>query len=197
MPFTEYGRNSVANAHDLAEWVHIDVLFQAYFHAYVILLVPPDTANPPRSRFGSLIAQESRIRDFDSWVGVGLAHAISNLKFLKGSMFGPRQSYGRSDPAPARLGEKSLRLRLQFLKCGVGPALVSGHGIRIAQPGQVRVYYLIDWPFAPRRLRPGTSPSAHNLLTVQLRHQRARHLLGDGIFYGEDAGERRIELFRP
>ena len=31
---------------DLAQWVHIDVLFQAYFNAMLILLQPPDPADP-------------------------------------------------------------------------------------------------------------------------------------------------------
>ncbi len=39
----------IRNGRDLGEWVHIDVLFQAYFNALLILLslgAPPDAANP-------------------------------------------------------------------------------------------------------------------------------------------------------
>jgi membrane-associated phospholipid phosphatase len=36
----------VRNGRDLARWVHVDVLFQAYFNAALILLTPPDPADP-------------------------------------------------------------------------------------------------------------------------------------------------------
>jgi hypothetical protein len=36
----------IRNGRDLAQWVHIDVLFQAYFYAALILLTPPDPADP-------------------------------------------------------------------------------------------------------------------------------------------------------
>jgi hypothetical protein len=35
-------RRYVRNGRDLSEWVHIDVLFQAYFNACLILMTPPD-----------------------------------------------------------------------------------------------------------------------------------------------------------
>lgn len=35
-------RRYIRNGRDLAQWVHIDVLFQAYFNAMLILLTPPD-----------------------------------------------------------------------------------------------------------------------------------------------------------
>jgi hypothetical protein len=35
-------RRYVVNGRDLSEWVHIDVLFQAYFNACLILMTPPD-----------------------------------------------------------------------------------------------------------------------------------------------------------
>jgi len=35
-------RRYIRNGRDLAQWVHIDVLFQAYFDAALILLTPPD-----------------------------------------------------------------------------------------------------------------------------------------------------------
>jgi hypothetical protein len=39
-------RRHIRNGRDLAQWVHIDVLFQAYFNAMLILLQPPDPADP-------------------------------------------------------------------------------------------------------------------------------------------------------
>lgn len=38
-------RRYIRNARDLAQWVHIDVLYQAYFHAALILLTPPDAGD--------------------------------------------------------------------------------------------------------------------------------------------------------
>jgi hypothetical protein len=35
-------RRFIINSRDLSEWVHIDVLFQAYFNACLILMTPPD-----------------------------------------------------------------------------------------------------------------------------------------------------------
>ncbi len=35
-------RRYISNGRDLSEWVHIDVLFQAYFNAFLILITPPD-----------------------------------------------------------------------------------------------------------------------------------------------------------
>jgi len=40
-------RRYIRNGRDLAEWVHIDVLFQAYFNACLILGTPPDASNLP------------------------------------------------------------------------------------------------------------------------------------------------------
>ncbi len=40
-------RRYVRNGRDLSEWVHIDVLFQAYFNACLILGTPPDPNNKP------------------------------------------------------------------------------------------------------------------------------------------------------
>jgi hypothetical protein len=39
-------RRYLRNGRDLAQWVHIDVLFQAYFYAALILLTPPDPGDP-------------------------------------------------------------------------------------------------------------------------------------------------------
>jgi hypothetical protein len=39
-------RRYVRNARDLGQWVHMDVLFQAYFNAALILLTPPDPTDP-------------------------------------------------------------------------------------------------------------------------------------------------------
>jgi membrane-associated phospholipid phosphatase len=38
-------RRYIRNGRDLAQWVHIDVLYQAYFHAALILLTPPDAGD--------------------------------------------------------------------------------------------------------------------------------------------------------
>lgn len=38
-------RRYIRNGRDLAEWVHIDVLYQAYFHAALIMLTPPDAGD--------------------------------------------------------------------------------------------------------------------------------------------------------
>lgn len=40
-------RRYIRNGRDLGEWVHIDVLFQAYFNACLILLTPPDRNSEP------------------------------------------------------------------------------------------------------------------------------------------------------
>ncbi|MGH9554286.1 MAG: vanadium-dependent haloperoxidase [Terriglobales bacterium] len=45
-------RRYVRNGRDLAQWVHVDVLYQAYFDAALILLTPPD--RPDRSTGGGL-----------------------------------------------------------------------------------------------------------------------------------------------
>lgn len=38
-------RRYIRNGRDLSQWVHIDVLYQAYFHAALILLTPRDTGD--------------------------------------------------------------------------------------------------------------------------------------------------------
>jgi hypothetical protein len=38
-------RRYMRNARDLASWVHVDVLFQAYFNACLIMLTPPDPSD--------------------------------------------------------------------------------------------------------------------------------------------------------
>ncbi len=40
-------RRYIRNGRDLGQWVHIDVLFQAYFEACLILGTPPNTYDPP------------------------------------------------------------------------------------------------------------------------------------------------------
>ncbi|MEQ1858921.1 MAG: vanadium-dependent haloperoxidase [Chthoniobacteraceae bacterium] len=46
-------RRYIRNGADLAQWVHIDVLFQAYFHAMLILLTPPDAGDADSSGLGA------------------------------------------------------------------------------------------------------------------------------------------------
>lgn len=43
----------IRNGRDLSQWVHIDVLFQAYFHALLILLTPPDVTEANSSGIGT------------------------------------------------------------------------------------------------------------------------------------------------
>lgn len=38
-------RRYIRNGRDLSQWVHIDVLYQAYFHAALIMLTPPDAGD--------------------------------------------------------------------------------------------------------------------------------------------------------
>jgi hypothetical protein len=45
-------RRHVRNGRDLAQWVHIDVLFQAYFNACLILGTPPNTSDPHSGGIG-------------------------------------------------------------------------------------------------------------------------------------------------
>jgi hypothetical protein len=39
-------RRYIRNGRDMAQWVHIDVLYQAYFNAMLIMLQPPDPSDP-------------------------------------------------------------------------------------------------------------------------------------------------------
>jgi hypothetical protein len=45
----EADRRFITNGRDLSQWVHIDVLFQAYFNACLILGTPPDASGDPNS----------------------------------------------------------------------------------------------------------------------------------------------------
>lgn len=45
----EPARRHIINGRDLSQWVHIDVLFQAYFHAMLILLQPPTATSDPNA----------------------------------------------------------------------------------------------------------------------------------------------------
>ena len=46
-------RRFIRNGRDLGQWVHIDVLFQAYFHAMLILLTGPDANDADSSGLGA------------------------------------------------------------------------------------------------------------------------------------------------
>ena len=39
-------RRYIRNGRDISQWVHIDVLYQAYFNAMLIMLQPPDPSDP-------------------------------------------------------------------------------------------------------------------------------------------------------
>jgi hypothetical protein len=45
-------RRYIRTGRDLAQWVHIDVLFQAYFNAFLIMATPPNAADPHSSGLG-------------------------------------------------------------------------------------------------------------------------------------------------
>lgn len=45
-------RRYIRNGRDLGQWVHVDVLFQAYFEACLILGTPPDPSDPTNSGIG-------------------------------------------------------------------------------------------------------------------------------------------------
>ena len=45
----EANRRYIINGRDLSQWVHIDVLFQAYFHAMLMLLQPPSSSGDPHA----------------------------------------------------------------------------------------------------------------------------------------------------
>jgi hypothetical protein len=45
-------RRYIRNGRDLSQWVHVDVLFQAYFNACLILLTPPDPSDANSSGIG-------------------------------------------------------------------------------------------------------------------------------------------------
>jgi membrane-associated phospholipid phosphatase len=46
-------RRYIRTGRDLAQWVHIDVLYQAYFNAFLILGTPPNSADPFSSGIGA------------------------------------------------------------------------------------------------------------------------------------------------
>ena len=45
-------RRYLRNGRDLSQWVHVDVLYQAYFHAMLMLLTPPDAGDENSSGLG-------------------------------------------------------------------------------------------------------------------------------------------------
>jgi hypothetical protein len=47
------GRRYIRNSRDIAAFVHVDVLFQAYFNACLILITPPDPSDPNSSGIGA------------------------------------------------------------------------------------------------------------------------------------------------
>ncbi len=56
-------RRFIRNGRDLAWWVHMDVLFQAYFNAALILLAPPDQGGPAAPWSAALPYQASATQD--------------------------------------------------------------------------------------------------------------------------------------
>jgi hypothetical protein len=45
-------RRYIRTGRDLAQWVHVDVLYQAYFNAFLIMATPPNSADPLSSGLG-------------------------------------------------------------------------------------------------------------------------------------------------
>jgi hypothetical protein len=64
-------RRYIRNGRDLGEWVHIDVLFQAYFQAMLALLHPPKPSDPERSGLGCPLNPGNPYRDMRMQVGFG------------------------------------------------------------------------------------------------------------------------------
>ncbi|MEO8354178.1 MAG: vanadium-dependent haloperoxidase, partial [Chthoniobacteraceae bacterium] len=64
-------RRFIRNGRDLTQWVHVDVLFQAYFHALLILLAPPDAGDPNSGGIGAPLDDGNPYRDSLNQVGFG------------------------------------------------------------------------------------------------------------------------------
>lgn len=56
-------RRFIRDGRDLAQWVHVDVLFQAFFHALLILLPPPDVSDANSSGIGAPFDEGNPYRD--------------------------------------------------------------------------------------------------------------------------------------
>lgn len=68
----ENTRVLMRNGRDLSEWVHVDVLFQAYFNAAVMLLSPPDTSDPTTGGgFGAPLSSTNPYAQSKTQVGFG------------------------------------------------------------------------------------------------------------------------------
>ena len=86
-------RRLIRNGRDIGQWVHIDVLYQAYFHAMLIMLTPPD---PSDSLTGGGLGvplnagnpyQSSRTQEgFGTFGGPAIAAAVAEIatRALKG-----------------------------------------------------------------------------------------------------------------
>jgi hypothetical protein len=59
------------NGRDLSEWVHVDVLFQAYFQSMLTLLQPPNSADPQRSGLGAPVNPGNPYNSSRNQIGFG------------------------------------------------------------------------------------------------------------------------------
>jgi hypothetical protein len=64
-------RRFIRNGRDLAAWVHVDVLFQAYFHALLILLAAPNSSDPNGGGIGAPFDAGNPYSDSLNQVGFG------------------------------------------------------------------------------------------------------------------------------
>ena len=63
-------RRYIRNGRDLAQWVHVDVLYQAYFHALMILLAAP-SSDPASGGIGAPFDAANPYRNSQTQVGFG------------------------------------------------------------------------------------------------------------------------------
>jgi hypothetical protein len=62
----------IRNGRDLSQWVHIDVLFQAYFNACLIMLQPPDHPTPVGGGIGVPLSTGNPFRTSRRQAGFGI-----------------------------------------------------------------------------------------------------------------------------
>jgi hypothetical protein len=114
-------RRYIRNGRDLAQWVHVDVLYQAYFHAALILLTPPD-AGRSRDR------RRRRLPDEPGRSLQDVAHAV-RLRHVRRAVHHDAPDRGRDARAEGRVVREVVR-QPQVAPRGVRRAGASGVGER-------------------------------------------------------------------
>ena len=104
-------RRLIRNGRDLSQWVHIDVLYQAYFHAMLILLTPPDDGDANASGLGV---------PFDS--GNPYAHSATQDSFA--TFGGPHIAALMAEVATRAL--KAVWYQKWFVHCRLRPEAFAG-----------------------------------------------------------------------